>query len=250
MADETPQIPDPQPIPEPTQVPPIEPKKKDFRSKPREGILGVLPEPVLKDMERWMMKHSAHSVKEYMKNTYGKEFPQLMGVGKHVYVYYKNKYKERLTQEQALIAQVSSPPTEALKVVDAVTDPNITLEDKRKAFTELFNACEARRKLLELKNTSFIDPYLEKLRNENINLQIKMIEKVTVLNESLTRESSQDYLKEFSDFLSVILVAVYNTAKMTYGEANFSLFHSKLEETIQNTLKNYRSAKDRLKESK
>jgi hypothetical protein len=248
MTEETPQVPD-QPNPEPTQVPAI-PKEKDFRSKPREGILGVLPEPVLKDMERWMMKHSVHSVKEYMKNTYGKEFPQLMNVGKHVYQYYKKAHKQRLEQEQALIAQVSAPPTEALSVINAVTDPNITLEDKRKAFTELFNACEARRKLLELKNSSFIDPYLEKLRNENINLHIKMIEKVTVLNESLTRESSQDYLKEFSDFLSVILVAVYNTAKLTYGESNFSMFHSKLEETLQNSLKNYKAAKARLKESK
>jgi len=253
MSEETPQVPD-QPNPKPIQVPEgNKPRSQSGRPGPgkiRMSLLDTLPEPIKKDMERWMMEHSAHSVKEYMKNTYGKEQPQLMNVGKHVYQYYKGRHKERMGKELALQKESAAPPQEIQTVINSITDPDISLAEKRDALTALFNSCQARSKLLELRQTNFIDPSLEALILANRKEQRSIIETVTKLSDSLSKESEHDYLAEFETFLSVILVAVYNVAKMTYGENNFSLFHSTLEETLQNTLKNYRQSKARLKENK
>lgn len=245
----------PQPIPEPTpDQSTIEPKKdpvgRPATGKIRMSLLDTLPEPIKKDMERWMMQHSAHSVKEYMKNTYGKEQPQLMNVGKHVYAYYKKRHEERMGKELALQKESATPPQEIQTVIDSITNPDISLEDKRNALTALFNSCQARSRLLELRQTNFIDPSLEALILANRKEQRSIIETVTKLSDSLTKENEHNYLKEFEDFLSVILVAVYNTAKITYGETNFSLFHSTLEETLSSTLKNYRQSKEKLKNNK
>jgi hypothetical protein len=251
MSEDTPQIPDPQPIPEPTQVPVPKPVKIPRpKNRIQKSLLDTLPEPVKRDMERWMMEHSDLSTKEYMKNTYGKEFPKLLTSGKHIYVYYKTRHRERMNKELTLQKESATPPVEILSVIDSITNPDISLAEKRNALTALFNSCQARSKLLELRQTNFIDPSLEALLLANRKEQRAIIETVTKLSDSLSKENEHNYLGEFETFLSVILVAVYNTAKIVYGEANFSMFHSTLEETLQNSLKNYRAAKARLKESK
>jgi hypothetical protein len=133
-------------------------------------------------------------------------------------------------------------------VINRITDPDISLADKRNALTALFDSCEARSKLLQDRQTNFIDPALEALILANTKEQHNILKTVTVLNDQLTKESDKDWISEASTLVQVILSSVYNSYKLTHqDQSNFSMFSSTLGENLTQVLKSYKAAKEQLK---
>ena len=224
----------------------ITPKRKI--GKPGHGILRSLPLEVQEDMEQYMRAKNSNATALYMKNKYGEQFPALKGLSTASFYQYFKKYNVTNKKELKLQSESVTPPPELLQVIEKITDPDISLSDKRAALTALFNACEARSKMLQERQTNFIDPALEALILANRKEQRIIIEKVAVLNDQLTKESSQDWIGEASSLVQVILSAVYNSYRLVHtDQSNFSMFSSTLGENLTSILKNYKSAKEQLK---
>lgn len=229
--------------------------QQDLPSKPKptgdskglRGTLENLPEEVKLDMEEYMRKVNPHASKKYMIEKYGETYPKLKQLSPMAFRQYFRRHKVAIAKELALQKQSAPPPPEILDVINAITNPDISLEDKRNALTALFNSCQGRSKLLEERNVAFIDPQLEALILANRKEQRIIIEKVATLNEQLSKDQDRDWLEEAATLTQVILSSVYNTYKLTNGDTNFSLFRSSLDENLTNTLKQYKAEKERIK---
>ena len=244
------QIPN-QSVPEPTkEIPLVDtsiPQKRKH-SGPGKGILRSLPIEIQEDMEKYMRAKNSNATASYMKEKYGEQFPVLKGLSAASFYQYFNRYNVKNKKELALQTESATPPPELLNVIEKITDPDISLQDKRMALTALFNACESRSKMLQERQTNFIDPALEALILANRKEQRIIIEKVAVLNDQLTKESDKDWLNESVTLVQVILSAVYNSYKLCHtDQSNFSMFSSTLGESLTSILKNYKSAKEQLK---
>jgi hypothetical protein len=245
----------PQPVPEPTQdavvVPPTPPTVKPKPSgdwKGRHGALEALPLEVKKDMEDAMRRTNPYQAKKFMIEKHGEKFPVLKEMSKAAFYQYWKRHNVQVARELELQKQAAEIAPELKEVINKFTDPDISLSDKRVALNALFNSCEARSKLLQERQTNFIDPALEALILANRKEQRIIIEKVAVLNAQLSSESSQDWLGEASNLVQVILSAVYNSYRLVHtDQSNFSMFSSTLGENLNSILKNYKSAKEQLK---
>lgn len=254
MNEENEQIPQ-QPIEstQPTE-PVVVPSRKAYNptgdTKGLKGTLENLPQEVKDDMENFMREVNPYASRKYMKEKYGGAYPKLKELSATAFTQYFKRHNVKIIKELALQKETISPNPEMLQVINAITDPDIGLDDKRNALTSLFNACRARSELLEARQTNFIDPQYEALILANRKEQRAIIEKVAILNEQLSRESDKDFLQELEDFTQVLLSSVINTYKLTHtDQANFSLFTSTLSENLSLALKSYRRAKENVKSS-
>jgi len=240
MADEL--IPPTPPENNPLQPVPVTPEEA-VEPKPKrnpKGVLESLPLDVKSDMERFLLTASPNSCKKYMANSYADRFQSLITVSKESYALYKKRHIERMQKEVTLQKQLSAPPPEMMTVIDSFSSTSISINDKRKALTDLFNVCNARKELLVMKNQVFIDPFVEKLILENVNAMVKIIEKVTVLNKQLSDSEDKDYGTELKAFFQTIMANVANVYKLVNGENNYSHFQSLLNTHLENALKSYK----------
>jgi hypothetical protein len=257
MDEQIPNQPVIQPVQEAVVVPSV-PQELSVKPKPdgnwkgRRGALEGLPQEVKEDMENYMRKQNPHAAWKYMKEKYGEQFPVLKEISRVAFNQYWKRHNVQMAKELKLQAESAPPPPEILDVINKITDPDISLSDKRNALTALFNSCEARSKLLQERQTNFIDPALEALILANRKEQRIIIEKVAILNAQLSSESDKDWLSESVTLVQVILSAVYNSYRLTHpDQSNFSMFSSTLSENIQAVLKNYKQEKEKLtKETK
>lgn len=223
----------------------VEHKIKTLRLK---GTLTKLPPEIKNEMEDYMCKNSSNATQKYMAEKYGKDYPNLLELQEQAYYQYAKRHKVKLNKELALQKESATPPPEILDVINKITDPDISLQDKRNALTALFNSCEARSKLLQERQTVFIDPSLEALILANRKEQHAILKTVATLNDQLSKDADKDWIGEAETLVQVVLSTIYNTYKLCHtDQSNFSLFNSTLSEAIQTALKSYKTAKENLK---
>jgi len=239
-----------QPIQEVVIVPPV-PVVKSKPSgdwKGRRRGLEDLPIDVKKDMEDIMRKNNPHIAKKYMIEKYGKQYPIFEVLSKMAFYKYWKRHKVEMAKELELQKQAAEVAPEIKDVIERITDPDISLSDKRAALNALFVACDARNKLLLERQTNFLDPHLEKLILENRKEQHAILKTISNLSDQLSKDSEKDWLSEAQTLVQVILSSVYNSYKLTHtDQSNFSMFSSTLGENLTAILKNYKSAKEQLK---
>lgn len=216
------------------------------------GTLEKLAPDVKADMEEYMRKVNPHAAKKYMVEKYGKDYPNLIELSTVSFNQYFKRHKVKMAQELELQKQSAAVTPEIMGVIDAITDPDVSITDKKTALTALYNACEARNKLLLNRQTSFIDPYLEKLILDNRKEQHSLLKTVTSLGEQLSKESDKDFLSELENFTQVLLSSVVNTYRLIHHQdlTKFSEFSSALSENLSNNLKTYKQAKENIKSEK
>jgi len=247
MSDEILPQPVPEPIPEPTQVP--VPSKKGVKR--HRGVLENLPIDVKEDMENAMRSTNPSATYEYMKNKYGDRFPLLRELPRTSFHHYFKKNNVKMAKELSLQMASANPPKEMLNVINKITDPGINILDKRAALTALFNAVEERNKLLLERQSNFLDPYLEKLLQEGRKEQRVIIEKVTLLQDQLAKESDTDWLAEAVYLENIFTVAAITAYKLTHqDQSKYSLFMAALTEKLTDCMKAYRLVREALIENK
>jgi len=248
MNDEN-QVPVPDPVPSQEVVSLSDTTlEQQHSSKSRRGALESLPKEVKDDMEAFMRSKNPHAAKKYMAEKYGEKFPVLKDISKMSFRQYAKRHNVMIAKELSLQLESAPPPPEILDVINKITDPSISLQDKRLALTALFNACESRSKMLQERQTNFIDPALEALILANRKEQRIIIEKVAVLNDQLTKESDKDWLSEAEMLMQVMLSSVVTSYKITHqDQTQFSMFISTLSENLTQLLKSYTATKERLK---
>ena len=247
MSDET--------TPQPEATPPIQdadivvPEKK----KPRQnrGALENLPQELKDEMEEMMRSKNPKVAWEYMKEKYGEQYPALATVTKGAFYEYGKKHNIKLAKELALQNRTATTSPELLKVIDNITDTNVSLGDKRAALTALYRDCEATSKMLQERQTNFLDPQIEALILANRKQMCTIIEKVAVLNEQLTKESDKDWLEEAEILVQVILAAVVTSYKMEHTDQSLYLpFMSRVTDNFTNLMKSYRATKENIVKEK
>lgn len=224
----------------------VEHKAKTMRLK---GTLENLAPEVKAEMEEYMRKVNPHAAKKYMVEKYGKDYPNLADLSTVSFHNYFKRHKVKMAQELELQKQSAAVTPEIMGVIDAITNPDVSIIDKKTALTALYNACEARNKLLLSRQTSFLDPLYEKLLSDNRKEQHSLIKTVTTLGDQLSRESDKDFLSELESFTQVLLSSVINTYKLIHSSdlSKFSEFSSTLSSNLELNLKSYKSAKEQLK---
>lgn len=232
-------------------VPFPEPVKKKGSSGPKglRGALTDLPQEIKDDMENQMREFfTPLRIKRYMTNKYGIEYPKLKEVGSQAYGNYYKKFNVKASKELSLQKQAAAITPEIKDVIDKITDYSISIEDKRKALTALFDSCEARSKLLQERQTTFVDPNMEALILANRKEQHAILKTVATLSDQLSKDADKDWLEECSTLVQVILSSVVNTYRLTHENlSNFSIFNSTLSQNLEAILKNYVQAKERIK---
>ena len=149
----------PTPIPvEATPKIPVNFKNPSGSDKGRRGTLESLPTEVKEDMESYMKRVNPHASRKYMVEKYGEQFPKIKELSPISFNAYFKRHNVKISRELILQKESAPPPQEILDVINKITDPDISLADKRNALTALFNACEARSKMLQERQTNFIDP--------------------------------------------------------------------------------------------
>jgi hypothetical protein len=220
-----------------------------IRSNRLKGSLEKLPTDVKVDMENFMCKVNPNKAKKYMVEKYSKDYPILTELSTHAFHNYFKRHKAQITSEVALQQLAVAPTPEILGVIDAIADANTSLSDKKAALTALYNASEARLKLMLARQTNFIDPYLEKLILDNRKEQHAILKTVSTLNEQLSKDTDKEFLEELRIFTTVLLSSVVNTYKLVHQPnlTKFSEFSSALDESLTATFKAYRQSKEQVR---
>lgn len=234
-------------------VPPEKPEIKDAEivepvakkaQRRRSSVISKLPDSIRMELEKILLENSAKAAKDWMMKNHIAEFPEVANLSVTSYHLYRSTNKKRMEEENALTTQLATPDPQVQGVINAITDPAISLDDKRKALTALFNSCEARKQLLATKQTGFLDPMIEGLILANTKEMRVIIEKVALLNEQLSKDSERDFLGELEQFYKVIIAAVSNSYRLINGNSKYQEFLNLLDENLQTTLKNYRVSRD------
>lgn len=210
------------------------------------GTLEMLPHEVKSDMEEQMRQIGVAAAFKYTVEKYGTKYPNVAKLNKQSFYRYYTRHRIDIAKELELQKKSAPPPPEILGVIEAITSPVISLEDKKQALIALYDSCKARSELLERRNDSYIDPQLEALILANRKEQRTIIEKVTILSDHLSKESDKDFIQEMMTLVQVILSTVYNSYKIVNGNNNFSLFSSTVEEALKVTMQSYRTEKEKL----
>jgi hypothetical protein len=236
----------PQPESIPSQIP-IPPKTGVKRHK---GVLENLPVEVREDMENVMRTTNPSAAYEYMKTKYGAQFPILNELPRTSFHHYFKKHKVKMAKELSLQIASAAPPKELLTVIENLGNPQINILDKRAALTALFNAVEARNKLLLERQANFLDPYIEKLLQEGRKEQRVIIEKVTLMQDQLSKESDKDWLAEAVYIENIFTVAAITAYKLVHqDQSKYSLFMTTLTSTLTDCMKAYRLVREALTEN-
>jgi alpha-amylase/alpha-mannosidase (GH57 family) len=244
MRDENQQQPIPAPVEAQTPTPLVKFEKIDKRKTPK-GVLATLPKTIKDDMDEFMRTNGAGAALNYMTNKYGQQFPALMTLKANSYYTYFKNYNVKVSKELALQSEVAKTPPELLSVIENISDTSVSLADKRAALTALYNDCATTSKMLQQRQTNFIDPAIEALILANRKQMCVIIEKVAVLNDQLTKESNTDWLAEASYLMQIMEAAVVNSYKTTHqDQTHFSMFISTVTENLTNLLKSYKATKE------
>jgi hypothetical protein len=214
----------------------------------RRGVLDKLPEEVRKDMEDYMRQHNPSLAQKYMQEKYGEQLPIIKGITKKTFYLYAKKRNIKVSKEVILETQVTNTPPELLTVIDAITSPNIPLDDKKAALTSLFNDCAATSKRLESTQTNFLDPHIQMCILQNRKQMCTIIEKLSVLNDQLSKDSDKNWLAEAEYVIQVCTSAVVNSYKITHADQTlFSKFMTDYLTRLTDLMKAYRATKESLK---
>ena len=245
MTDEITPQPELTPITPPIQDAVIVPEKKKVRQ--NRGALENLPQELKDEMEEVMRSKNPGKAWEYMREKYGPQNLPVTTVTKAAFYEYSKKHNIKLKKELALQNKIATTSPELLKVIDNITDTNISLGDKRAALTALYKDCEATSKMLQERQTNFLDPQIEALILANRKQMCTIIEKVAVLNDQLTKESDKDWLEEAEILVQVILAAVVTSYKMEHPDQSLYLpFMSRVTDNFTNLMKSYKATKENL----
>lgn len=235
-----------QPISEPAaEVVPEKPKKKG-----RKGSLENLPADVKADMENFMRSKTINATPKYMREKYGEKFPALVDVTTGSYYLYYKRHNVEIIQEIALQKASIATPPELLTLIEKTTDESASLTDKRAAFIALYNDCAATSKMLDQKQTNFVDPQIQQVILNNRKQMCVIIEKLSVLNDQLTKESDIDWLNEAEILMQIFYGAVVNCYKLTHeDQSKFSSFMSTLTDHLTTLFTSYKATKEKFKKS-
>jgi len=247
---EQPPVPDQpqQPISEQQPAPVVTPIPEPKQSKTRKrAILESLPLDVKEDMENFMRTKNPSSTHKYMKDKYGDQFPFLNTLFRTTYYQYFKKFNVSASKELALQIKTAEPPKEMLDVINSITDPSISLQDKKQALTALYDSCKTRIQLMEQRQSNFIDPALEALILANKKEQHSILRTISTLQEQLSKDADKDWLTEAEILVQIIVSAVKNTYKITHpDQTNYTVFMSTLKENLTNLMKTYKATKENI----
>lgn len=235
-----------QPVPEPEQPQQPAPEQKQPKTR-KKGILQSLPLDVKEDMENFMRTKNPSSTCKYMKDKYGDQFPFLKTLFRTTYYQYFKKFNVSASKELALQIKTAEPPKEMLDVINSITDPSISLQDKKQALTALYDSCKNRIQLMEQRQTNFIDPALEALILANKKEQHSILRTISTLQEQLSKDADKDWLVEAEILIQIVVSAVKNSYKITHqDQTNYAIFMSTLKENLTNLMKTYRATKENI----
>jgi hypothetical protein len=215
----------------------------------RKGPLETLPQEVKDDMEDHMVKVNPHHACKYMQEKYGEQFPVLKTTSAAAFSLYWKRHNVKQAKEVALQKASAPPPPEILDVINSITNPDISLQDKRQALTALYTSCKARIELMEQRQTNFLDPALEAIILQNKKEQHAILKTISTLQDQLNKESDKDFLGELEIFTQVLLSSVKNTYQLVHQAdlTKYFEFMSTLSENFKNDLKSYKAVKEQLK---
>lgn len=241
----------PQPEPTPVIQDAIIVPASTIKMKQNRGALETLPPEVKEEMEEFMRVKNPTAAHKHMAEKYGIQFPALATVSQAAFYKYAKKHNIKLAKELALQNRTATTSPELLKVIDNITDTSISLGDKRAALTALYRDCEATSKMLQERQTNFLDPQIEALILANRKQMCTIIEKVAVLNEQLTKESDKDWLEEAEILVQVILAAVVTSYKMEHPDQSLYLpFMSRVTDNFTNLMKSYKATRENVVKEK
>ena len=241
----------PQPTPKQSKKLSLTPEEKIARNKKikqNRGALDLLPLDVRDDMEKFMREKDRASAKNYMIGKYGERYPILKELSKNVYYKYFNKHNVKNSNELALQLASAAPLTEIVDVINNITDPNISIADKKQALIALYTSCENRIKILEQRQTNFIDVQIEAVILQNKKEQHAILKTIATMQDVLSKDAEKNWLAEALELEQTFISAVVNSYKIVHtDQALYSTFMANYLERITEFMTTYRARKEALK---
>lgn len=236
-----------QPVPEqPSEQPVVEKLTTNEKKVHHRGVLDKLPPDVRTELDMYIRAKNPSAARKYIIEKYSKQFPLLAGITKVAFYAYAKKHNLKGI-DTALQAEISSTPPELLNVIKNFSDNNVSIDDKKAALTALYNDCAATSKKLELTQVNFLDPQIQMVILQNRKQMCTIIEKLSVLNEQLSKDSDKNWLDEAQYIIQVCTSAVVNSYKITHSDqALFSKFMADYLSRLNDLMKAYRQTKETL----
>jgi len=232
-----------QPIEQPTRELTTNEKKKQNR-----GILEKLPLEVRQELDEYIRAKNPSAAKKYIVGRHGTNYPMLASVS--IVTFYKYAEKHNIKGiDNVLQAQITKTSPELLNAINKLSDVNAPIGDKRAALTALYNDCAATSRKLEATQINFMDSQIQMVILQNRKQMVTIIEKLSVLNDQLSKDSDKNWLEEAEFIVQVCTSAAVNSYKITHAidESNFSKFMNDYRTRLIDLMRAYRLTKETLK---
>ncbi|MGH7974905.1 MAG: hypothetical protein ACREBR_05220 [bacterium] len=211
------------------------------------GVLDKLPLTIRQELNEYIRAKNPSQARERMIEKYSKEYPLLAGVTKVSYYKYAKRHDLKGVGTE-LRAEIASTPPELLTVIEKIADSTVPLNDKKAALTSLYNDCAATSKKLESTQTNFLDPQIQAVILANRKQMCTIIEKLSTLNDQLSKDSDKDWLSEAEYIVQICTSGVVNSYKITHSDQTlFAKFMTDYRDRMTELMKAYRATKETLK---
>lgn len=188
-------------------------------------------------------------VRKHMIERFGAQFP---GVNAHESTYrrYIEANKERIETEKQLMQQMiaaNNETTEGLKeLMEVSMNPQASLDDKKAVLTKLFQQANARSRLLETRNQTYIDPQIEALILAYGKEQARLLDQMTKLQDSLNKTADVRRKEELVEYSKVVVAVAYQAYQKIHGNFKYAEYHETFKQDFLEMMKGYNDAKERL----
>lgn len=230
---------------EPTQ-PAIEESKKIYRG--RRGFLDMLPLEIRNEMDDYIRAKTPGAAWRYIKEKYSAQFPILAKITRKSFYTYAKKHNLKGTVGPELQALVTTVPPSVEAAIHAITDPNLSLEDKRAAlltiYKDIYETCQK----LEATQINFLDAHIQQVILNNRKELRGLVKDMDTLADKQASEQDKNWLEEALNLQQVFISAVVNSYKITHTDQSLlSTFMDDFLNRVEGFMKNYRATKEYLK---
>jgi len=220
-------------------------KEKNQKIQDHKGALEKLPPDIRRELDDMIRLKNPSAARKYMIEKYGQQFPVLAQLMKNTYYKYAKKHNLKSGISTELKAEIVGTSPELLNVINKIADPATNIGDKRAALTALYNDCAETSRRLEATQVNFVDPQLQAVILANRKQMCTIVEKLSVLNDQLSKDSDKDWLSEAEHLLDVFTSAVVNSYKITHtDQSNFFKFIGDFRERLKEAMKTYNASKE------
>jgi hypothetical protein len=232
------------------QQPTEEPKKEltvNEKKVQHRGVLEKLPDAIRKELDDLIRYKNPSAARKIIIDKYGKVQPLLAGVTKVTFYEYAKRHNIKGVDSE-LKGEIVSTSPQLLDAIDKIADANVSLDDKKAALTALYHDCAATSRRLEATQINYLDPQIQMVILQNRKQMCTIVEKLSVLNDQLSKDSDKNWLEEAEYIVQVCTSAVVNSYKITHkDQSNFANFMTDYRTRLVDLMKSYRATKETLK---